>query len=324
MFRELSETTLYNGFLLVNFCGKKSFAELKEFVRLNKYFRNIMFLPSDYAKSVLTVKYKARVEDVKRLADTEEFKRTARMMGRLDPVVLRPRAPKSVVHGDLLVIDTIEIGPERMECASEEVSDLIERQGKMKEYLNSVLNALGKIFKVFLLMCYNNKRLNNAMKILFGVAGSFKCQIERSGYFKFYITLTRSRGASIGSILDADKPKLDCVHTCAILVRLVADASGNSFPDFRQVAVLFKKVENGSMTQVKHLLAHAGTLFDTPVSSIYYLHPRAMFLPWILTREFRISSNRSHFGRCCMRRFLTRRTGKRSGISVQRRELVFC
>jgi hypothetical protein len=127
-------------------CGKKSFAELKEFVRLNKDFRNSMFLPADYAKSVLTVKYTVNVEDVKRLADTEEYKRTARMMGRLDPVVLSPRGPKSVVHGDLSVIDTIEIGPDRMECASEEVSDLIEMQGKMKEYLNSVLNALDKIY----------------------------------------------------------------------------------------------------------------------------------------------------------------------------------
>jgi hypothetical protein len=153
MFRELSETTLYNGFLLVNFCGKKSFAELMEFVRLNKDCRNIMFLSADYAKSVLAVKYTGKVEDVKRLADTEEYKRTARTMGRLDPVVLNPRGPKSVVHGELLVIDTIEIGPERMVCASEEVSDLIKRQGKMKEYLNSVLNALDKIFKVFLLMC---------------------------------------------------------------------------------------------------------------------------------------------------------------------------
>jgi hypothetical protein len=108
------------------------------------------------------------------------------------------------------------------------------------------------------------------MKMLFGVAGGFKYQIESSGYFKCYITPTRSRDVSIDSILDANNPNLDCVHTCAILVRLVADASGNSHPDFRQVAVLFKKVENGSMTQVKHLLAHAGALFDTPVSSIYY------------------------------------------------------
>jgi hypothetical protein len=69
----------------------------------------------------------------------------ARMMGRLDPVVLSPRGLKSVVHGDLLVIDTIEIGPERMECASEEVSDLIERQGKIKEYLDRLLNALARV-----------------------------------------------------------------------------------------------------------------------------------------------------------------------------------
>lgn len=263
MYRKLSADLDCHGFLLVNACGFESFASLRKFVTSNSYFDLLMFLPVDYAKHIVAAKYSGRVEDVKALVQTKEYQRAARTMGVLDQVFVKPRGPKSVLMASTIsvvanIIDNRALNSfTGLLITPQILPDLMIMQGRMKESINTILNAVDKMHK---------RLLREYSAIFYGDVGGSLKEMQDGGDVKVLLTLARmKKGCEVEEILCAEKARIQDIQVTVIAVGMTRDGSGNRIPDFQRVGLLFKKAISGTLNQVKFLIAHMDQYLDIPV-----------------------------------------------------------